>query len=77
MAIFDFHCADCSQTVEILVLGNSPATCPRCGGERLQKLPSAPAPIGKSRDIISRARARAAREGHFSHYSPAERPRRS
>jgi len=41
----------------------------------MEKLLSCPAPPGQSAGIIASARAKAAREGHFSNYSPSERPR--
>jgi putative FmdB family regulatory protein len=74
MPIYDFQCNDCKQTFELLVMGSAAPTCPACGGPRLEKLVSLTAPQGKSAGIVAGARAQAAREGHFSHYKPSERP---
>lgn len=75
MPIFDFHCESCDQTFELLVRNEAPV-CPHCGSQRLEKLLSAPNVAGKSKKIIESARSQAAREGHFSHYSRSEKPRR-
>lgn len=75
MPIFDFHCASCDRTFELLVRNEVPM-CPHCGSQRLEKLLSAPNLGGKSKEIIESARRQAAREGHFSHYARSEKPRR-
>ena len=75
MPIYEFSCEACGATSEQLVLGSSTASCERCGSEQLKKLISAAAPRGRSAALVRSARAQAAREGHFSHYSPAERSR--
>jgi len=75
MPLYDFRCNDCQKTFELLVRGSAAPTCPSCGGQRLEKLVSLTAPQGKSAGIVSSARAQAAREGHFSHYKPSERPK--
>ncbi len=76
MPLYDFQCNDCQKTFELLVRGSAAPTCPSCGSQRLEKLVSLTAPQGKSAGIVSSARAQAAREGHFSHYKPSERPRK-
>ena len=59
-----------------LLVRNEAPVCPHCGSQRLEKLLSAPNVAGKSKKIIESARSQAAREGHFSHYSRSEKPRR-
>jgi len=73
MPIFDFHCLACGQRFELLVRSSTVMQCPQCGSTDLAKCVSAPAPPGKSKGIIAAARRRAAKEGHFSNYSSAER----
>lgn len=73
MPLYDFRCRQCHHRFETLVRGGTPPACPRCGCEELDKLVSAPVPPGRSKAIIASARAQAAREGHLSNYSPAER----
>lgn len=75
MPIFDFHCDSCGQTFELLVRGDPPV-CPHCGSSRVAKQVSAPNAPGRSKEILASARRQAAREGHFSHYSRSEKPRR-
>lgn len=74
MPLFDFNCSKCDKTFELLIKASSVPVCPECGGE-MEKQVSCPTPPGQSAGIISSARARAAREGHFSNYKPSERPR--
>jgi len=68
MPIFDFHCKACNHTYEQLVRSSTVLVCPACGGADVKKQVSAPAPQGLTGDLLSRARAQAAREGHFSNY---------
>lgn len=75
MPIFEYECKECGSSFELLVLGASAPTCAKCGSAQLAKLISAPAPPGQSAALVRSARARAAREGHLSHYSAAERSR--
>jgi len=75
MPIFDFHCESCDQTFELLVRNEAPV-CPHCGSSRVAKQVSAPNAPGRSKEILASARRQAAREGHFSHYSRSEKPRR-
>ncbi len=74
MPLYDFHCSKCDKTYELMIKMSDTAACPECGGavEKLLSRPSAP---GKSAGIIKNARAQAAREGHFSNYSAAEKKR--
>lgn len=73
MPLFDFHCRHCDATFELLVRSSDTPACPTCGRQDVEKLVSAPAAPGKSASIVQGARAQAAREGHFSNYSKAER----
>ena len=75
MPLYDFHCAACDKTVELLIKMTAPTpACPQCGGV-MEKLLSKPADPGKSKAIIASARAQAKKEGHFSNYSNAEKKR--
>lgn len=74
MPLFDFHCAKCNKTYELLIRATSEPVCPDCGGA-IEKLLSLPAAPGQTAGILSRARAQASREGHFSNYKPSERPK--
>lgn len=76
MPLYDFHCSSCECQFESLVRGTDIPQCPECGSTAVKKLVSLPAAQGKTKDIIAGARRQAAREGHFSHYAPSERPRR-
>ena len=73
MPIHDYRCSACGQQFELLVRGSSVPACPHCASTALDKLVSLTAPQGSSRKIIASARRAAAREGHFSNYSRAER----
>ena len=42
----------------------------------MEKLVSSPAAPPRSGELIASARTQANREGHFSNYSPSERPRK-
>ncbi|WP_163097674.1 zinc ribbon domain-containing protein [Acidithiobacillus ferrianus] len=73
MPIFDYHCCDCDTDVELLVMGSNIPNCPHCGGQHLEKQLSRVAAPGRSAGLMARGRAQAAKEGHLSHFSPAER----
>ncbi|HYE37501.1 zinc ribbon domain-containing protein [Methylocaldum sp.] len=75
MPIYDYHCSQCDKTFELLVSQSAVPACPECGNQSMEKLPSLTAPKGKTAGLVSRARAQAARQGHFSNYAPSERPR--
>jgi putative FmdB family regulatory protein len=66
--LYSFHCRKCDKDVELLVGMSDKPNCPNCGGKQLERLMSRVAAPGKSRDLIKSARARAAREGHFSNF---------
>lgn len=75
MPIYDYHCRACDKDFELLVRSGTVPACPACGSQELEKCISLTAPAGKSAGIISGVRAQAAREGHLSNYSAAERRR--
>ena len=75
MPIYDYQCNACENVFDKLVLGSTVVTCPKCGSDNLQKLISKPAPPGQSAGLIKKARAQAAKEGHFSNFSASEKPR--
>lgn len=49
MPLFEYDCAECKQTVEILVRGGERPICPECASENLAKRLSVPAPPTGSR----------------------------
>jgi putative FmdB family regulatory protein len=73
MPIHDFRCQACGHTFETLVRGSAMPVCPKCAGTALDKLVSLTAAQGTSAAIVASARRAAAREGHFSNYTRAER----
>lgn len=74
MPIFDFHCTACQADFERLTKLSDPLPpCPACGSTAVERVLSRLAPAARSGELIASARRQAAREGHFSHYSRAER----
>jgi putative FmdB family regulatory protein len=73
MPIFDFRCTACGQAFELLVRGSTVPACPHCASAALERQISLTAPQGTSQAIIAAGRRAAARDGHFSNYSRAER----
>lgn len=75
MPLHDYHCPACGTEFETLVRSSqlSPPACPSCGSTTLERLLSRIAPHGHSAAVIANGRRAANREGHFSHYSQAER----
>lgn len=73
MPLYDYHCPACGHRFEALVRAGSTPTCPQCGSSALERQISAPVPPGQSKAIIASARRQAAREGHLSNFSKAER----
>jgi putative FmdB family regulatory protein len=74
MPIHDYHCHHCGHDFEQLVRSTTVPACPQCGSTTtLQRQLSRIAPAGTAAGLIAGARRAAAREGHFSHYSKAER----
>jgi putative FmdB family regulatory protein len=75
MPLYSFHCPQCDKDAELLVGFSDKPKCPSCGARWMQRLVSRVAAPGTSAGLVKSARARAAREGHFSNYSRAERTR--
>lgn len=73
MPIYDYRCSACQQAFELLVRSSTEPACPHCASTALERQVSLTAPQGSSAGIIAAGRRAAAREGHFSHYSKAER----
>lgn len=73
MPLYDYHCESCQAEFELLVRASSVPTCPHCGSTDLARAVSRIAPAGKIEAIRMSNRRRAAREGHFSNLSQAER----
>lgn len=74
MPLYDYRCSDCDLVLELLVKASDRPVCPECG-RVMEKQVSMPAAPGQTAGILARARVQAAKEGHFSHYRPSERPR--
>jgi putative FmdB family regulatory protein len=75
MPLYSYHCVKCDGDVELLIGASETPVCPSCGSKKLQRLMSLTAPQGKSRGLMKSGRAQAAREGHLSNFSRAERQR--
>jgi putative FmdB family regulatory protein len=75
MPIFDFQCSACHSTFEQLVRSGAQPACPHCGSTQLQRQVSLVAAQGTAQATIAAGRRAAAREGHFSNYSAAEKAR--
>lgn len=73
MPIHDYHCPACQHDFEMLVRSDTVPACPQCGATTLERVISRIAPAGKIAGIVAANRRQAAREGHLSHYSAAER----
>ncbi len=73
MPIHDFRCTACRHEFEQLLRSGSVPACPRCGAGSPERLLSRIAPAATSAGLLRAARRQAAREGHFSHYTAAER----
>jgi len=73
MPIHDYHCNDCQAAFELLVRSSTVPACPHCGSLALARGISLTAAPGKTAGLLAGARRQASREGHFSHYSKAEK----
>ena len=73
MPLYDFHCPACNADFERLVRRDDVQACPACGHAAPERRLAAPVAPGTSADVLAAARRAAAREGHFSNYSRAER----
>lgn len=76
MPLYSYRCTACGAEFETLVRGGETPACATCGSAALERQLGTLAPDAKTPGLLGKARAAAAREGHFSHYSRAERPRR-
>ena len=74
MPLYDFRCPHCNTTIELLVRSDERPDCRSCGAD-LERQISRPQAPGTSAAFIQQSRAQAAREGHFSNFSPSERPK--
>jgi len=75
MPLFDFECTPCQARFEQLVRRDTVPTCPQCGSTAVSKTLSRLAPAGKIEAIRLSNRRAADAQGHFNHYSAAERAR--
>jgi putative FmdB family regulatory protein len=75
MPIHDFRCSACGAAFELLVRGSTVPVCKQCGSSALERQVALTAPQGTSQATIAAGRKAAARAGHFSHYSRAEKAR--
>ncbi|HOY35273.1 zinc ribbon domain-containing protein [Piscinibacter sp.] len=73
MPLYDYRCNACGQQFELLVRSSTVPACPHCAATALERLVSLTAPQGTSQALIAAGRRAAAKQGHFSHYSKAER----
>jgi putative FmdB family regulatory protein len=75
MPLFDYRCTACGAGFELLVRGTTVPACAGCGSTLLERQVSMPAPQGTTQSTLAAGRRAAARQGHFSNYSRAERSR--
>lgn len=73
MPLYSYRCTRCNSEFELLVRSSDAPTCPECGSQALERQVSHIAPDGHTKARIQAGRAQAAKEGHFSHYSGAEK----
>jgi putative FmdB family regulatory protein len=73
MPLYDYRCKTCQAEFELLVRSSTVPTCPQCASTELERAVSRIAPAGKIEAIRASNRRAAARQGHFSNFSAAER----
>jgi putative FmdB family regulatory protein len=73
MPLYDYRCKTCHAEFELLVRSSTVPTCPQCASTELERAVSRIAPAGKIEAIRASNRRAAARQGHFSNFSAAER----
>ncbi len=76
MPFFSYRCTACAAEFEALVRSDDIPTCPTCQSDKLDRLLAAPLIGGRTEAAFKGFRAQAAREGHFSNFSPSELKRR-
>ncbi|MFT4174322.1 MAG: zinc ribbon domain-containing protein [Rhodocyclaceae bacterium] len=77
MPIYEYRCTQCDTHFELLVRSDTHAACPQCRSEALARQVSRIAPASATARRIADGRRQAVKEGHFSHYSAAERAKAS
>jgi putative FmdB family regulatory protein len=77
MPIYEYRCTQCDTRFELLVRSDTEARCPHCHAETLERQISRIAPASPTAKRLAEGRRQAVREGHFSHYSAAERAKAS
>ena len=75
MPLYDYRCKACQSEFELLVRAGTVPVCRQCGAADPVRAVSCIAPAGKIEAIRASNRRQAAREGHFSNFSSAERAR--
>lgn len=73
MPLYSYQCNQCGHGFELLVRSGDTPLCDSCQSPDLTRLVSRIAPDSKIKGVVKDARALAAKEGHFSNYSKAER----
>jgi len=73
MPLYDYVCQTCNAEFELLVRSSDVATCPTCGGVKLQKQVAKIASEIKYPAIAKSWRRAAALSGDLSNFSQAER----
>lgn len=73
MPLYDYRCKACHTDFELLVRSSTEPRCPHCASTDLERAVSRIAPAGRIEAIRMSSRRAAAAQGHFSHFSPAER----
>ncbi len=76
MPLYSYQCKGCGDQFETLVRGDDVPVCPSCGSADLDRLMSSAAIGGKTEAMMSKVRAKAQAEGHFSNFSKSELKRR-
>ncbi|MGC3962848.1 MAG: zinc ribbon domain-containing protein [Rhodocyclaceae bacterium] len=77
MPIYEYRCTQCDSQFELLVRSDTQAACPQCHSQALERQISRIAPASATAKRIAEGRRQAVKEGHFSHYSAAERAKAS
>jgi putative FmdB family regulatory protein len=73
MPLYDYTCSACHQPFEQLVRTGTVPQCPNCQSRAVERGLSLTSPKGHSKSIIAAGRRAAAKAGHLSNYSSADR----